>query len=333
VSPKLRVLAASQGGVFRRGQALARGHSKQDFRRRVSAKEWLQVRHGIYAESAWVALFAGSPFLAAAARRLAMGAETVISHETAAQLQGMELMTPYDGEPRLTVVRAPGHPPARVQGVYAAAVPPEHRDTFRGVPVTTAPRTAADCARSMSRHAAVVTVESALAQGLSRSAVLAVLEDCRGWPGARLGRDVVEFASERSETALESLGRCWFFDQSIPQPEQQRDVYTSDGRWVARVDFVWEGMRTVGELDGRTKYVDLDRDGSALWREKLREDRLRDLGLEVVRGYWSDGDDGGAALAERLRRAFARGSRAVGEPAYLIKEPPVRRPGPLSRAS
>jgi hypothetical protein len=332
MNPELQLIAARQGGVFRASQALANGYSKKDFRRLVQAGEWQAVRHGIYAQTVLVKLFEGSPFLGAAARHLAITGDTVVSHETAASLYGIELLTPYVGEACLTLARPAGAPPAHVQGMYAAEVPRSHRVTMRGVPLTTAARTVADCARSMSRHAAVVTMESAFANGLDRSAVLDVLADCRGWPGSRGAREVAEFAADRSQTALESLGRCWFADHEIPQPTQQGIVLANGGREVARVDFVWEEFRTVCELDGRKKYVLLDPDGTALWREKLREDDLRDLGLEVVRGYWSDRQDGGAALADRLRRAFARGLRATGEPAYLIKDPEPLRGGHLRRA-
>ena len=74
------------------------------------------------------------------------------------------------------------------------------------------------------------------------------------------------------------------------------------GREIARVDFLFRGQRTVCEADGRVKYDD----PRALWRQKRREDQLREQGLEVVRATWADGADDGRALAERLRRAFAR---------------------------
>jgi hypothetical protein len=59
-----------------------------------------------------------------------------------------------------------------------------------------------------------------------------------------------------------------------------------------RTDFYWEEFRTVGEFDGKAKY---GRDlrpgqdpGEAVYREKRREDALRDLGLQVVRWTWDE---------------------------------------------
>jgi very-short-patch-repair endonuclease len=56
---------------------------------------------------------------------------------------------------------------------------------------------------------------------------------------------------------------------------------------VARVDFL-VGDRVVVEFDGRVKYGMDGRPEEALWAEKQREDRLRELGLVVVRIVWAD---------------------------------------------
>jgi hypothetical protein len=48
----------------------------------------------------------------------------------------------------------------------------------------------------------------------------------------------------------------------------------------------------------------------AVFREKLREDRIRDLGWGVVRWTWSDLQQP-EVIADRLRRAFTCGLRRV----------------------
>ena len=77
-------------------------------------------------------------------------------------------------------------------------------------------------------------------------------------------------------------------------------IFDEQRRFVARVDFLLKG-RTICEVDGRLKYED----SGTLWAEKQREDRLRELGFEVVRGYWSDGVNP-MRLAGELQRAFVR---------------------------
>ena len=72
--------------------------------------------------------------------------------------------------------------------------------------------------------------------------------------------------------------------------------------------------RTFGEFDGSVKYGRLRRPGEepedAVFREKVREDRVRDLGSEVVRWIWSDLQQP-QALADRLQRALTRGRRRI----------------------
>ncbi|MET0693332.1 MAG: hypothetical protein ABWY56_05345, partial [Propionibacteriaceae bacterium] len=77
-------------------------------------------------------------------------------------------------------------------------------------------------------------------------------------------------------------------------------------------DFCWEHYRTLGEFDGRVKYGRLLKPGESvedvIYREKLREDALRDEIWEMVRWTWADLTSPDA-LERRLRRAFARGLR------------------------
>ncbi len=90
----------------------------------------------------------------------------------------------------------------------------------------------------------------------------------------------------------------------------QQLVRDERGVVVARVDFAWPASGVIGEFDGRVKYgraLAPDQDPvEALWREKVREDLLRDLGWQVVRWTWADLDDPRAWFL-RLGRAFARG--------------------------
>ena len=143
-----------------------------------------------------------------------------------------------------------------------------------------------------------------------------------------------------SESVLESRARLWFLAQGLPQPDQQRWIAPLQGGSVARVDFLWERERTICEMDGKVKYDDVPPDGEprpatrgVVWEEKRREDGLRDLGLEVVRGYWDDEVDDGTALAGRVRRAFARGLRNRDDPAYRVIRPKLSPNRPLAVGS
>jgi very-short-patch-repair endonuclease len=86
----------------------------------------------------------------------------------------------------------------------------------------------------------------------------------------------------------------------------------------AVVDFLLVETPVVIEFDGQVKNGrssdDVDPFGrrqpgrDVLWKEKRREDRLRELGYEVVRVIWSDLDSP-RELAARIRRAVERSRR------------------------
>jgi hypothetical protein len=329
MKPELAVVARRQRGVFRRSQAVAAGHSEVEIDRLLRRRVWNKVSHGIYTAHPYDEKQAQTNrpmhLLAAVARLLAVGGDTVVSHESAAVWHEIQLLGAWPKAPTITLCRGSGLVKARDHAV--AFVPPHHRT---GV-LTTPARTVVDCARTLEPAAAFVTVESALWNGLDRAAIAGVLEDCRGWPRVARARDLLAVAGEDSETPLESLARLWCRDNGLPAARQQRSVRTTQGLFLAEVDFVWDEYRTVLEMDGRIKYEEEGRpEKGVAWQEKLREDRLRDCGLEVVRGYWSDGDDGGAALAERLRRAFARGLARSGEREYVLGPPARPRFQPLA---
>ena len=306
----LRVIAASQNGVFTLVQARDCGVGGAVIDHQVRTRLWVPQRRGVYVEQAELHRCADDPTLlhlhAVQAFLLAPRGDLIASHTSAAALHRLPLLQPYDTRPVLTLHRPGATAPVRPGYLLAASVPLGERTRVFGLPVTDRARTVADLARTQPWEAAVVMADAALRAGVSRSAVLQLLDGpCRGWPGVAVARRVIAFADRRAESALESVARCWLAALEFPAPELQVEIFDQRRRLVARVDFLLKG-RTVFETDGRGKYTDAGRyDGNALWAEKQRADRLRELGFEVVRGYWSDGADL-TRLATELRRACAR---------------------------
>lgn len=329
--PELAGLQQKQRGVFHRWQAIVVGYRHAQIQRLLARGTWNRVRHGIYTSHVFDPQLARRDramyLLSAAARRLVIEGDTVLSHAAAAAWHAIEVLDDWPTEPTLTRHRPAGAGGMTAHGLYVAPVPAMHR--MPGGIVTTPGRTVVDCARAFGLRGGLVTAESALRAGLDRARLAEVLDFCAGWPGIVTARQAVELADEWSETAIESLTRLWCIERGLPAPRQQLSVWSAEGRFLAEVDFVWEAYRTVLEMDGRKKYVSAparrDRPGNPLWQEKLREDGLRDAGLEVVRGYWPDVTGVGDDLAARLERAFVRGRRAVGEPSYRLG-PPTRQP-------
>ena len=301
----LTAIARQQNGVFTLAQARACQVDEQVIAHLLRTRQWLPQRRGVYVERAVFARCSEDPtllqVLSVQAFLLAHRGDLVASHTSAAALHRLPLLRSYGSKPVLTLHRPDAAPPARPGDRLASSVPIAQRTRAFGLPVTNRPRTVADLARTLRWEAGVVMADGALRAGVQRGEVQGLLNGpCHQWPGNNRARAVLDFADPRAESALESRARCWFAAMGLPAPELQVQIFDEHRRFVARVDFLLEG-RTICEVDGRLKYDD----SSALWAEKQREDRLRELGFEVVRGYWSDGADL-TRLAGDLQRAFVR---------------------------
>lgn len=103
---------------------------------------------------------------------------------------------------------------------------------------------------------------------------------------------VASLASPLPESVGESYSRAAFEFLGFEQPVLQQ-VFNDRNGFIGRSDFWWPRQRVVGEFDGKAKYVDPAMRGGisadeAVYREKLREDRIRALGYTFVRWAWSD---------------------------------------------
>jgi hypothetical protein len=308
-------IAASHGGVVMRSQALAAGYTEAEIDRRRRQKLWVPIRRGAYVERAVYAAMTREQLhvalVHAAVRSLAKPA--VVSHVSAAILRGL----PSWGLDLslVHVTRGDLHSPRIEGGVHhhAGELRNDDLEQIDGIWVTSPARTAIDTARVTAFEAAVVVTDALLHRGLvDRGTILDRLESMRDWPGTCNAGRVAEFADGRSESVGESRTRVAFELVGLPRPDLQRLITTPDGKIVGRSDFLFDGLWTIGEFDGRVKYGRLLKPGEApgdvVWREKQREDRIRDLGYEVGRIIWSDLSDR-PAVAERFRAAFARARR------------------------
>ena len=111
-----------------------------------------------------------------------------------------------------------------------------------------------------------------------------------GWGAARLRR-VLDLGTGLSESPAEALALLGFHSVSIGDVVQQAELYTDQGAFIGRVDFLLERLGLVIEVDGESKYrasgtILMDR--RALLREKRRENAIRALGFRVLRLEWAD---------------------------------------------
>jgi hypothetical protein len=189
-----------------------------------------------------------------------------------------------------------------------------------GVATTDLARTVVDLARTWPHSDAVVAADSALRihGGERLRQMRAVSAACQHWPGGgRRVQDVLAATDARSESALETLGRLAMHRDGLPPPRSQ--CWVGEFGPEVRTDYGWEAHNTVGEADGRIKYVDSD----ALWKQARREERLHDLGFAVVR-FDHAGTQRQGQLGDRCRRAFDQARPGRGR---FWPDPPWWTPG------
>lgn len=315
MNSKLRLVAERQGGVFSRRQAVSSGYTPKQIRARLGDGRWVRIRHGQYAEALdttgvepWVLARQDHLRLVHAAVNARRTAAVAISHQSALALHGLPLWG-LDLS-RVHITRRDDTTSGTVAGVQYHAGGLADADLTRagGLVTTTAARAVFETACTTSFEAAVVSFDAALRdRSISAADVRRLLDATAYWPGSATARAALNFADLRSESVGESRMRVLFADHGLPAPELQVEFYDARG-FVARVDFFIAEFNTVVEFDGRLKYADAS--GEVLVQEKIREDRLRALGLEVVRADWTDFHRPERLLTD-IRSAFARSSQAA----------------------
>ena len=176
----------------------------------------------------------------------------------------------------------------------------EHLD---GLPLLAVPDAVVTTA-SMSLEAGVVAGDAAMQRGLCTVQDLeeAARRLVRTLRGRRRVRGMLEAVDSASESVGESRTRLVLRALGLPFASQV-DIRDRAGILVGRADFVVAG-RVVVEFDGAVKYDGIE-GREALVAEKKREDRIRELGYQVVRVTWVELADPRRLLA-RIRAALAR---------------------------
>jgi hypothetical protein len=308
---RLRIQAETHG-YFTRPQALADGYDDKAIRRAIRASQWTRIRQGVYTyPDLWLRADTRARHRTLAhAVTSRLGDRVVLSHLSAAERHGLELwdvdldvvhVTRLDGATGRTEAGVVHH-----EGVYAAPT----SVVLGGVPVVPMARAALETALLTSTESALVTLDSALRQGCTREELEATAALMAEWPGSRRLRVGLRLADGRSESVGESRTRYLCYLHHLPAPVLQFEVRDGHGELVGVSDFAWPEHRLLGEFDGKVKYGRLRRPHEApedaVFREKRREDRLRELtGWSMVRVTWGDLHHG-FATAERVRRLLTR---------------------------
>lgn len=313
---RLVAVAASQGGVFLRRQALECGYDADEVKRLSRRGDWVRIRRGAYVPAAAAT---DDPerrhLLRTRAVVAAAQVEVVVSGVSAALLHGLAMWRPDLSRVQLT------H-----DGVAARIEPDVHHHDAElllddlavvdGVRVTGLARTVVDVARVSDFERGVVIADSALRTGAVAEADLRrAFDRCAQWPGARGVARALGFADGRAQNPAESRTRVALFEGGLPAATPQVHLYDEDHRLLGVVDMALLGVQVVVEFDGRIKYgIDGKDVRTQLFDEKLRERRIYRIGWGVERAVWGDLGDRRrlianvrAAIDEALHREPARG--------------------------
>lgn len=119
--------------------------------------------------------------------------------------------------------------------------------------------------------------------------------------GCRRAAWALGFVSIWAESPGESLLRLAVYDSGLPKPVEQLEIVVKGQRYFADLGFPEHGV--VFEFDGRVKYAG-DNAADIVYREKIREDAIRELYPHVRRFVWADFK--GGELKSRLQIAKHR---------------------------
>jgi len=279
---------ATNGGLITRGHALDLGLSPLAIRA-LLRREWVVVRRGVYAEAeTWEALddYRGRPLLRAHAAILTMRRGWVLSHDSAAHQQGLDILTP---DVPLVHVTRPGHTNAWTQHGVSHHLARYRKDqvvTIDAHPCLDVARTACDIARERGVEHGVAAMDSALRRGVPREALWAAVAPMTSWPHVTEVRDAIELADPGAANPAETRARTLVREMGIGEVETQFPLMLGDR-------LVWCDLRVgrhVFEFDGRVKYRRVEDGGVAdrpidqvVWEEKLRERLIRAEGFGVSR--------------------------------------------------
>lgn len=319
-------MAAQQGGVFTRAQAMDAGYRAPELRALTAARgAWVVVRRGVYADRVlWDELdeYAGQPLARAWAAHLTIGVEHVMSHDSAAHAWGLPVV--LAGPPLIHITR-PGVWGSRTEhGVkHHLAMQAPEVGTSAGLPVTGLARTAMDLAREHGVACGAAAADRAMRWGVIRDDFDEVLAGMRCWPGVTRARRAALVADPGADTPGETLTRLMLLEMGIGTPVTQFPVPVGGGT-------AWCDLRVgrhIFEFDGRRKYRQASDGGDAtappdeiVWQEKVRERGIAAHGLGVSRVFWADclGSARGPTM-DRLHREYQETVRRHGMvlPEYL----------------
>ncbi len=309
---KAQAVMAANHGLITRPQALDSGLSSAEIRHLLNTGVLVLVRRGVYADAeVWNSLddYVGRPRLQTRAALATMRRGWVVSHDSSAHENAMEILNPPD--PHVHITR-PGTTGAWTKfGVkhHLARYDDDQVVELNGLKVLDMARTAVDVAREHGTPYGEIACDSAMRRGVTRAALELAVEPMLFWPYSRRARDAVAFADPGAESVLETLGRLLVSALGVGDVDTQFPLALDGGR------VVWGDIRVgrhIFECHGKVKYLSVAQGGLAdreatevVWAEKKRERQMHREGLGtspiVFADYWNPDR---AMVLRRMREEY-----------------------------
>lgn len=293
--PELSAIFDRQGGVATSAQILE-VVSRRHFQALLDCTAVERVWHGAYS--------LGSPDDERRLRALDLSCGEVVATclGTAARSYGFDT----EDAPDLHVLNPVRHHLRSATGLRVHRRDGAPLAVIDGRPVTSAPWTAVEVARTLRRPRALATLDAALRSGhCDRGALSRAVAAHSGRRGVVAVRNLLEIANGRAESPMESEARLVMIDGGLPCPELQYEVIDAHGK-LRRLDFAWPTNKVAAEYDSDEWHTGPD----ALHRDREKIAALQDLGWVVIPIVREDVRRRQQALVARIERHLARSQAA-----------------------
>ena len=286
--------------------------------KRVRSGGLVRIRHGVYIDGpAWHGLKPWEQYrLRIQAAAESFERPTIFARHSAASVFGIPTIGLDQPVRALTLKNDGGRSRAGVSRHFAVRAGLQVV-RWEGLLVTDRIRTVLDLAAFCPFAEAVVPLDHVLRPdpvrqlpALSKAELEEGLGSVYSAAAARRIRTAIAFADPASGSAGESWSRALIHVAGFEAPVLQHRFTDASGL-VGYADFYWKRSRVVGEFDGEEKYVkDAYLKGltasQAVVAEKNRENRIRALGIDVVRWDWTDLKVSGALERKLAAAGVAR---------------------------
>lgn len=176
-----------------------------------------------------------------------------------------------------------------------------------GIRVTTPARTAFDLGRRLDKGPAVARMDALMrARPFSITDVDLLAKVHRGVPGLPKLRKALPLVDGGAESPRETWLRLLFVEAGLPRPVTQYVVRAENGRYIRRLDMVWEEFKVGAEYDGQQHLTDRYQYAKDVWVNR----ELQRLSWHVLHVLHVIKEDRGEDIVAHARATLlARGWR------------------------